>query len=154
MKYIYNEFLYRTNLNVSPWCNTTSLNSQTRRTCCQNWASKYILSFLKSQSMECIACTSASGAAGRLAAPVGCIRMTAVPVSVPTAYWLHYKANHKHLCVSQPIFQMPSNGRLLIAILFVFTDTVACRNRVFSLQVSMFLIVLRPDCSPKVSKEK
>ncbi|GBP78201.1 hypothetical protein EVAR_53986_1 [Eumeta japonica] len=51
-------------------------------TCCQNCASRYILSFLKSQSMECIACTSASGGAGRLAAPVGCIRPAARP---PTA---------------------------------------------------------------------
>lgn len=50
-------------------------------TCCQNCARRYILSFLKSQSIECIACTSASGAAGRLAAPVGCIR-TSAPLSL------------------------------------------------------------------------
>lgn len=99
-------------------------------TCCQNCASRYILSFLKSQSIECIACTSASGAAGRLAAPVGCIR----PSLTPGSYWPHqHRASNlyitrtqRHILCSKII--EPHSNRLLTrrSIVLSFASRVEC----------------------------
>lgn len=113
-------------------------------TCCQNCARRYILSFLKSQSIECIACTSASGAAGRLAAPVGCIR-TSAPRSLPAhndpspsrrAYaWFKHRTSHFH--TNRHTFSKLS--RLPVS-MFEFWIVLFIRSRAVSLFTVSFLL--------------
>lgn len=96
-------------------------------TCCQNCASRYILSFLKSQSIECIACTSASGAAGRLAAPVGCIRTSgALPAPAPTDHITPERTPRQIQTSNATFSKLPVSKKQIDLFFWIPNFSIAC----------------------------